>query len=53
MPDKNEVVYDKKMNGRYQVGSGRIVTITHNTPFINNILSQQDEDINKNFFVLL
>ncbi len=47
--EKNEVVYDKKkMNGKYQVGSGRIVTITHDTPFINNILSQQDEDVNKN-----
>lgn len=32
---KNKIVYDKKkMNGKYQVGSGRIVTITHDNPFI-------------------
>lgn len=32
---KNIIVYDKKkMNGKYQVGSGRIVTITHDNPFI-------------------
>lgn len=37
----NEVVYRKKeMNGRYQVGSGRIVTVTHDTPFIEDIISQ-------------
>ena len=39
--EKNEVVYDKtKMNGKYQVGSGRIVTVTHDTPFIEDIISQ-------------
>ena len=38
---KNEVVYDKKeMNGKYQVGSGRIVTVTHDTPFIEDIIPQ-------------
>lgn len=26
----------KKMNGKYQVGSGRVVTFTHDTPFIEN-----------------
>ena len=32
---KNKIVYDKKkMNGKYQVGSGRVVTITHDNPFI-------------------
>ena len=32
----NEIVYDKaKMNGKYQVGSGRIVTVTHDNPFID------------------
>lgn len=40
----NEVVYDKKkMNGKYQVGSGRIVTFTHDTPFINNSISETAE----------
>ena len=24
------------MNGKYQVGSGRVVTFTHDTPFIGN-----------------
>ena len=34
----NEIVYDKqKMNGRYQVGSGRIVTSAHDTPFATSI----------------
>ena len=33
--DSNTVVYDKKKtNGKYQVGSGRIVTVTHDTPFV-------------------
>ena len=40
---KNEVVYDKKeMNGKYQVGSGRIVTVTHDTPFIEDIVPQEN-----------
>lgn len=39
-------MYDKeKMNGRYQVGSGRIVTFTHDTPFIMNSVSQTEEDV--------
>ena len=33
--ESNEIVYNKKkMNGTYQVGSGRSVTFTHDTPFI-------------------
>ena len=28
------------MNGKYQVGSGRVVTVTHDTPFIKNSVSQ-------------
>ena len=33
-----EIIYDKeKMNGSYQVGSGRVVTFTQDTPFNNNI----------------
>lgn len=45
----NEVVYDKKkMNGRYQVGSGRIVTFTHDTPFIEDIVSQEDSKSQEN-----
>ena len=40
----NEVVYDeKKMNGKYQVGSGRIVTFTHDTPFINGSIYNSSE----------
>ena len=35
IPTKNKIVYDKKkMNGKYQVGSGRVVTLTHDSPFI-------------------
>ena len=48
--EKNEVVYDKtKMNGRYQVGSGRIVTVTHDTPFIEDIISQPDDSVKREF----
>lgn len=44
---RNEVVYDKtKMNGRYQVGSGRIVAFTHDTPFIESRVSQNGTDVN-------
>ena len=43
----NEIVYDKsKMNGKYQVGSGRIVTVTHDTPFINNSIPDFTEKSN-------
>ena len=43
----NEVVYSKKeMNGRYQVGSGRIVTVTHDTPFIEDIVTDQQPGVN-------
>ena len=46
----NEVVYDKKeMNGRYQVGSGRIVTVTHDTPFIEDIIPQPDDSVKREF----
>ena len=46
----NEVVYDEKeMNGRYQVGSGRIVTITHDTPFIEDILTDRQPNVNSKF----
>ena len=42
---KNEIVYDRaKMNGKYQVGSGRIVTVTHDTPFISDIVSHSNEE---------
>ena len=45
---KNEIVYDKtKMNGKYQVGSGRIVTVTHDTPFIEDIIPQSEEIVNR------
>ena len=43
------VIYDKKkMNGKYQVGSGRIVTFTHDTPFIDNSISEKIEIFNSN-----
>ena len=41
------------MNGKYQVGSGRIVAIAHDTPFITNSILDSDEKINpqdENFF---
>ena len=48
--ERNEVVYDKtKMNGKYQVGSGRIVTVTHDTPFIEDIIPQTDESVKREF----
>ena len=43
----NTVVYDKKKtNGKYQVGSGRIVTVTHDTPFVEDIVPQPDDSVN-------
>lgn len=43
------IVYDKqKMNGKYQVGSGRVVTVTHDTPFIKDTVSQNDPGVNPN-----
>ncbi|MBQ8000123.1 MAG: hypothetical protein IJ298_02760 [Ruminococcus sp.] len=49
--ENNEVVYDKKkMNGKYQVGSGRIVAITHDIPFINNTISQPEKSVKKNSY---
>ncbi len=44
----NEIVYDRqRMNGKYQVGSGRIVTVTHDTPFIqqdNTTVSDKSQE---------
>ena len=45
--ESNEVVYDKtKMNGKYQVGSGRIVAVTHDTPFIEDIILHEADSVN-------
>lgn len=39
--------YDKKkVNGKYQVGSGRVVAITHDTPFISNSIPDSEEKSN-------
>ncbi len=44
----NEVVYDKKeMNGKYQVGSGRIVAVSHDTPFIEDIVPQDPDSVKR------
>ncbi len=41
---QNMVIYDKqKMNGKYQVGSGRIVTLTHDNPFIDDSILEKNE----------
>lgn len=41
-----EIVYSKKeMNGKYQVGSGRVVTVTHDTPFIENIIAEKQPGV--------
>lgn len=43
----NTVVYDKKKtNGKYQVGSGRIVTVAHDTPFVEDIVQQTADSVN-------
>ena len=34
------------MNGKYQVGSGRVVAFTHDTPFTNGIISQDSGKVN-------
>lgn len=49
---KNTIIYDKKkMNGNYQVGSGRIVAFTHDSPFIDENVPQDTKDVNgKNSF---
>ncbi len=45
--ENDEFVYDKnKMNGKYQVGSGRVVTVTHDTPFIDDIVTQSETENN-------
>lgn len=45
--NSNTVVYDKKKtNGKYQVGSGRIVTVTHDTPFVEDIVPQTADSVN-------
>lgn len=44
-----QIIYDKaKMNGKYQVGSGRVVTFTHDTPFNANV-AQGNSTVNKKF----
>jgi len=43
----NEVVFDKKaMNGKYRVGSSRIVAFTHDTPFMNKSISVFSQTVN-------
>jgi hypothetical protein len=43
-----EVVYDKKeMNGKYQVGSGRVVAVSHDTPFIEGIIPQGHDPVKR------
>ena len=42
-----EIIYNKKeMNGRYQVGSGRVVAVTHDTPFIEDIVAEEQPGVN-------
>ena len=36
----------KEMNGKYQVGSGRIVAVTHDTPFIEGIVAEKEIGVN-------
>ncbi len=49
--DECEIIYDKKkMNGKYQVGSGRVVTFTHDTPFIDNSISHNSGFVKEDFF---
>ena len=44
---QSDRVYNRKeMNGKYQVGSGRIVAVTHDTPFIDNSISQKNPNSN-------
>ena len=44
--DGTTVVYDKKKtNGTYQVGSGRVVTVTHDTPFVEDIVPQPEAPV--------
>lgn len=35
----------KEMNGKYQVGSGRVVTVSHDTPFIEDIIPQEPDSV--------
>ncbi len=50
--NSNTVVYDKKKtNGKYQVGSGRIVTVAHDTPFVEDIVPQPDEKVKRKFSI--
>lgn len=50
--NNNTVVYDKKKtNGKYQVGSGRIVTVTHDTPFVEDIIPQAAHSVNRKFSI--
>lgn len=42
-----EIIYSKKeMNGKYQVGSGRVMAVTHDTPFIEDIVTEKQPDVN-------
>ena len=41
------------MPGKYQVGSGRIVTVTHDTPFIDNIVPTPPQKVKTIFPTLL
>ncbi len=46
------VVYDKKKtNGKYQVGSGRVVTVAHDTPFVEDIIPQAADSVNRKFSI--
>ena len=50
--DGTTVVYDKKKtNGTYQVGSGRVVTVTHDTPFVEDIVPQPSKKVNRKFSI--
>ena len=39
----------QKNERKYQVGSGRIVTVTHDTPFIEEIIPQDSNSVNRKF----
>ena len=40
----------QKMNGSYQVGSGRVVTVTHDNPFIDDIVTQSAPKIKEQYY---
>ena len=44
--NNNTVIYNKKtMNGKYQVGSGRVVASAHDMPFIANTIVPKNSDL--------